>query len=105
MYLYAKLINMTLSLFLTYLAVTATILLIIRAFWINIIYLGIILQFLGYSFVAALFWAAFISQTSQGWVYTWAWIFLTMCGIFLVICGIAKDVIVSAASVLKSLFK
>ena len=96
---------MTLSLFLTYLAITAIILLIIRAFWVNILILGIILQFLGYSFVTAVFWAAFISQTSQGWVYTWAWIFLTMCGIFLVICGIAKDVIVSAASVLKSLFK
>ena len=96
---------MTLSLFLTYLAITATILLIIRAFWIDIVIIGLILQFLGYSFVAALFWAAFISQTSQGWVYTWAWIFLTMCGIFFVICGIAKDVVLSAVGVLKSLFK
>ena len=96
---------MTLSLFLTYLAITATILLIIRAFWIDIVIIGVILQFLGYSFVAALFWAAFISQTAQGWVYTWAWIFLTMCGIFLVICGIAKDVVLSAVGVLKSLFK
>lgn len=96
---------MTLSIFLTYLAITTTILLIIRAFWINIIYLGIILQFLCYSFVTALFWAAFISQTSQGWVYTWSWIFLTMCGIFLVICGIAKDVVLSTVSVLKTLFK
>jgi hypothetical protein len=67
--------------------------------------LGIILQFLGYSFVTAVFWAAFVSQTSQGWVYTWAWIFLTMCGTFFVLCGIAKEVIISTVATLKSLFK
>ena len=96
---------MTLFSFLTYLAITAFILFIIRVFWVNILILWYILQFLGYSFVIAVFWAAFISQTSQGWVYTWAWIFLTMCGIFFVICGIAKDIVLSTASILKSLFK
>ena len=96
---------MTLFSFLTYLAITAFILFIIRVFWVNILILWYILQFLGYSFVAAILWAAFISQTSQGWVYTWAWIFLTMCGITLVICGILGDILVSAVGILKGLFK
>jgi len=62
---------MTLLQFFTTAVISAIVLLFIRIFWKQIVFIGTILYILGnlifWSFLVAVLWAAFVSQTSQGW--------------------------------------
>ncbi len=59
---------MSFSTLLISLLVVAAILLIIRLFWPILVVIFYLLNLLWWSFVAAVIWAAFVAQTSEGWV-------------------------------------
>ena len=87
------------------LVAVAAILLIIRLFWPILIVIFYILNLLWWSFVAAVIWAAFVVQTSQGWVYTWMLVFLAFCGVFVVAYLIAVEAFGRFLTVLKGFIK
>jgi len=96
---------MNLSTFLTCLVIVAGILLIIRLFWPILVVIFYLLNILWWSFVAAVIWAAFVAQTSEGWVYTWMLVFLSFCGVFVVAYLIAIDAFGRFLTVLRGFVK
>jgi hypothetical protein len=91
--------------FLTSVIVLAAILFIIRLLWPVMIVVFYLLNILWWSFVAAVIWAAFVVQTSEGWVYTWMLVFLAFCGVFVVVYLAVLDVFGRFLTMLKGLIK
>ena len=79
---------MTLLQLITTFLISAIVLLFIRIFWKQIVFIGTVLYILGHlifwSFLVAVLWAAFVSQTSQGWPLLWVYFFLLFSGIAIV---------------------
>ena len=86
---------MTLLQFFTTSVISAIVLLFIRVFWKQIVFIGTVLNILGHlifwSFLVAVLWAAFISQTDQGWLLLWLYFFLLFSGIILIYALIVID--------------
>jgi len=86
---------MTVFQFLTAMIVTGLVLIIVKLFWKQIVIVASILYILGHlifwSFLVAVLWAAFVSQTSQGWPLLWVYFFLLFSGVAIVYALIVID--------------
>jgi hypothetical protein len=100
---------MTFSTFIFYTFITAIVLIFIRYFWKQILIIGTILYILGqlifWSFIVALFWAAFINQSIDGWGWIWFYCFLSFIGIGLVYGLIIMDTYSIAVDWIRSVLK
>ena len=100
---------MTLLQFLTTFLISALVLLFIRVFWKQLVFIGTVLYILGHlifwSFLVAVLWAAFISQTVQGWPFLWLYFFLLFSGILLIYALIVIDAFDIAIDWIKVLIK
>lgn len=100
---------MTLLQFLTTSLISAIVLLFIRVFWKQIIFIGTVLYILGHlvfwSLLVAVLWAAFISQTVQEWPLLWLYFFLLFSGILLIYALIVIDAFDIAIDWIKVLIK
>jgi len=86
---------MTVLQFFTATIITSLVLIIVKLFWKQIVIVASILYVLGHlvfwSFLVAVLWAAFVSQTSQGWPLLWVYFFLLFSGIAIVYAFIVID--------------
>ena len=100
---------MTLFQFLIALGITAILLFMIRAFWKEIVIIGMVLYAIGqlllWSLISAILWAAFISSSTDGWILLWLYFFLLYCGILMTYILIALDIFFITRNFIKSLFK
>jgi hypothetical protein len=100
---------MTVGTFFISITITALILLFIRLFWIYILLIGIFLYCLGVltfiSLVSAIIWAAFVSQTIEGWPWLWLYFFITYFGIVMTYALIVADIFDEALSWVKNIFR
>lgn len=100
---------MTLFHFFITLGVTAIFLFMIRAFWKEIVIIGMVLyaisQLLLWSLISAILWAAFISSSTDGWILLWLYFFLLYCGILIVYFLIAIDIFHLVSDLIKSIIK
>jgi len=100
---------MTLFQFLIALGITAILLFMIRAFWKEIVIIGVVLYTLGqllfWSLISAILWAAFISSSTDGWMLLWLYFFILYCGILIVYFLIVIDIFHLASDLIKSIIK
>ena len=100
---------MTLFQFFITLGVTAIFLFMIRAFWKEIVIIGMVLYAIGqlllWSLISAILWTAFISSSTDGWILLWLYFFLLYCGILIVYFLIAIDIFHLASDFIKSIIK
>jgi hypothetical protein len=89
--------------------ITIMILVIVRAFWEEILIISLACKAIGYlifySFISALLWAGFISQSAVGWGWLWLYFFIAYSGMVVVYCLIVMDIFDYAIDFMKSLFK
>ena len=100
---------MTFLTFILSAAVVFLILVLIRAFWIELATVGLILYVTGQlafiSFCSAVLWAIFVTKSAAGWGWTFLFFFFTYGGIALV-CGlIAMDIFEMIGKSLTNFFK
>jgi hypothetical protein len=100
---------MTLFQFCITLGITAVLLFMIRAFWKEIVIIGVVLYTLGqllfWSLISAILWAAFINSNTDGWMLLWLYFFLLYCGILIVYFLIVIDIFHLASNLIKSIIK
>lgn len=100
---------MTLFQFLIALGITAILLFTIRAFWREIVIIGVVLYTLGqllfWSLISAILWAAFINSSTDGWMLLWLYFFILYCGILIVYFLIVIDIFHLASDLIKSIIK
>lgn len=100
---------MTLFQFLIALGITAILLFTIRAFWREIVIIGVVLYTLGqllfWSLISAILWAAFINSSTDGWMLLWLYFFILYCGILITYILIAVDIFYITQNFIKSFFK
>lgn len=88
---------MSIGTFFIAIGITFAVLLFVRVFWkpLALIALALyVLAHLGFwSFLSAALWAAFVSQTAEGWGLLWLYFFLTYAGIFIIYILITADII------------
>jgi len=100
---------MTLFQFFIALGITAILLFMIRAFWKEIVIIGVALYALGqllfWSLISAILWAAFINSSTDGWMLLWLYFFLIYGGIIIVYFLIAIDIFYLAGDLIKSIIK
>ncbi len=100
---------MTLFQFFITLGVTAIFLFMIRAFWKEIVIIGMVLYAIGqlllWSLISAILWTAFISSSTDGWILLWLYFFLLYCGILIVYFLIVIDIFHLASNLIKSIIK
>ena len=100
---------MTLFQFFIALGITAILLFLIRAFWKEIVIIGVALYTLGqllfWSLISAILWAAFINSNTDGWMLLWLYFFLLYCGILIVYFLIVIDIFHLASNLIKSIIK
>lgn len=87
---------------------TILFLVFVRLFWKEILIIGYVLYVLGMvallSLVMAVFWSVFINQTSDGWLWIWAYCFLAIFSIGVVYVLIVLDIYYLAVDWIKSVF-
>ncbi len=100
---------MTLFQFLIALGITAILLFTIRAFWKEIVIIGVVLYTLGqllfWSLISAILWAALLNSNTDGWMLLWLYFFILYCGILITYILIAVDVFYIIQNIIKSFFK
>lgn len=100
---------MTLFQFFITLGVTAIFLFMIRAFWKEIVIIGMVLYAIGqlllWSLISAILWTAFISSSTDGWILLCLYFFILYCGILIVYFLIAIDIFHLASDFIKSIIK
>ena len=100
---------MTLISFFVATFITVISLVIIRAFWKELLVLSLVCKAIGYlifySFISALLWAGFISQSAEGWGWLWLYFFIAYTGMLVVYCLIVMDIFDYAIDFIRSLFK
>jgi len=100
---------MTLFQFFIALGITAILLFLIRAFWKEIVIIGVALYTLGqllfWSLLSAILWAAFINSSTDGWMLLWLYCFLLYSGIIIVYFLIAIDIFHLASNLIKAILK
>ena len=99
---------MTLLQFLVTLGITAILLFLIRAFWKEIVIIGVALYTLGqllfWSLLSAILWAAFINSSTDGWMLLWLYFFLLFSGILITYALIAVDIFHIIRNFIRSFF-
>ena len=89
--------------------ITFAVLLFVRVFWKPLALIALTIYVLGHlafwSFLSAALWAAFVSQTTEGWGLLWLYFFLTYAGIFIIYILIAADFISMVMEWLRSWIK
>ncbi|MBM3417610.1 MAG: hypothetical protein FJY17_01645 [Bacteroidetes bacterium] len=100
---------MTLFQFFIALGISAILLFLIRAYWKEIVIIGVVLYTLGqllfWSLLSAILWAAFINSSADGWMLLWLYFFLIYGGIIIVYLLIAIDIFHLAGDLIKSIIK
>ena len=100
---------MTFGTFLIAILITISILVFIRLFWKQLAVIAYSIYVIGHlslwSLVSAILWAAFVTQSEQGWAWTWLYFFLTYAGIILVYALIILDIFDIVVTWIKSLIK
>lgn len=99
---------MTLLQFFVTLGITAILLFLIRAFWKEIVIIGVALYTLGqllfWSLLSAILWVAFINSSTDGWMLLWLYFFLLFSGILITYALIAVDIFHKIRNFIKSFF-
>lgn len=99
---------MTLLQFFVTLGITAILLFLIRAFWKEIVIIGVALYTLGqllfWSLLSAILWAAFINSSTDGWMLLWLYFFLLFSGILITYALIAVDIFHIIRNFIRSFF-
>lgn len=87
---------------------TVILALLIRMFWLEILLVGYLLYVLGYlifySLIIAIIWAAFVTESSQGFILLWLYIFLLFAIILTVYVLIVCDVVEIVIEFFKKIF-
>ena len=100
---------MTFLTFLVAIIITILVLLFIRLFWKQLAVIGYSIYVIGHlslwSLISAILWVAFVTQSEEGWGWTWLYFFLTYAGILLVYALIILDIFDMAVAWIKSLLK
>jgi hypothetical protein len=100
---------MTFGTFLISILITISILVFIRIFWKQLAVIAYSIYVIGHlslwSLVSAILWAAFVTQSEEGWGWTWLYFFLTYGGLLLVYALIILDIFDMAVAWIKSLLK
>ena len=99
---------MTLFQFFIALGITAILLFLIRAFWKEIVIIGVALytlsQLLFWSLLSAILWSAFINSSTDGWMLLWLYFFLLFSGILITYALIAVDIFYIIRNYIRSFF-
>jgi hypothetical protein len=99
---------MTLFQFFIALGITAILLFLIRAFWKEIVIIGMVLYAIGqlllWSLISAILWAAFISSSTDGWILLWLYFLLLFSGILITYALIAVDIFYIIRNFIRSFF-
>jgi hypothetical protein len=79
-----------------YLILLFIVLVIVRAFWLEIAIIGYVLyitaQLIGIALASAILWAVFVTKSAAGWGWTWLFFFIAYGAIAVVAAMIANDI-------------
>lgn len=100
---------MTFLQFLGYLTIVIALLLVIRAFWVEIAIIGFILYVIGnllvISLASAILWAVFVKGSAAGWGWTFLFFFLSYSAALTVYAMIVNDIFHMIGNALISFFR
>jgi hypothetical protein len=100
---------MSISTFFILLISTVIIGLFIRLFWIQILVIGYTIYIIGmltfYSFIAAIIWAVFVNNSSEGFGLLWLYIFILFVTIIIVYALIVLDIADMAIDFIRKVLK
>jgi hypothetical protein len=100
---------MSITTFFILLISTLLIGLIIRIFWVQILLIGYTIYVLGlltfYSLIAAIFWAVFVNNSSNGFGLLWLYIFILFVTIIIVYALIVFDLAEMAIDFVRKILK
>ena len=100
---------MTFLQFLGYLTIVIALLLVIRAFWVEIAVIGFILYIVGQlallSLASAILWAVFVKGSAAGWGWTFLFFLLSYSAMLTVYAMIVYDILHMIGDALISFFR